>query len=606
MCGFSGIVKLNNSEITSEEINLHQVISKELSHRGPDYSGFLKSNWYTISHNRLSIIDVDQSANQPFQLNDRFILLFNGEIYNHRELRKELKGKYSFTTSHSDTEVLYFMWMEYQEKMFTKLRGFYSFVIIDLDKKSVCLYRDKSGKKPLFYTVSKDTLIFASESSAIISAFPREKYPVSRDSVSHFLTYLAPPSGKSMFEGISKVMPSELLTINNCSRVDSVIGDSLIKNTSFKIIGIPRYNFFNQFKKIYQDALRERMDVDVDLWFALSGGVDSSLNAIVGSDLAGDRSINTVTLANRTSKFSEHVNAKKIATDTESNHIEIDVNERLFSLHADEYLSSNLDSPAGDLAGVLMYILCKNVAGYDGKVLIVGEGGDELGGYRSYWKELKLLLLKRSGLLQIIPKLRKYVTEDRNLLPLRNQHGFSHEEKLDLVTFDFRDSRDIQLENLKLLEKNLSRHFKNLMANEYLFRIPEVIHTRIDLPSMRSGVEVRAPFLDERLIAHFGNESFVFKALPRIKYHLKRYLKQMKKYDFILNTQKVGLGMLTDTYIRAVANENLESWCQSENHELFDFVRSDEVLRMIKSNKDRRYDYKLWILYSLGKWLERL
>lgn len=604
MCGFSGIIKLNNSKLTLNEIIIHECISEELSHRGPDYTGFQKSDWYQISHNRLSIVDVGSTANQPFQLNDQFILLFNGEIYNHRVLRKELEGKYTFTTSHSDTEVLYYMWIEFKEKMFAKLRGFYSFVILDVITRNIYLYRDKSGKKPLYYSLFDETLIFSSESSAIVSAFPREKFPVSRGSINHFLTYLAPSSGNSMFEGISKVRPSELLTINN-STIKSAIGDSLIRKSSFELLGLPRLGFFNQFKEIYKDALKERMDVDVDLWFALSGGVDSSLNAIVGSDLSIDKSLNTVTLANNASAFSEHINARKVANSIESNHHEIDVEEQMFSAYAGEYMGFKLDAPAGDLAGVLMYILCRKVHNSGGKVLVVGEGGDELGGYRSYWKELKLLLLKSTGILQTLPTFGKYLSQNGNILPLRNQHGFSHDEKLKLLNFDFRDSRDIQLEGLEILEKDLRKHFRCLMANEYLFRIPEVIHTRIDLPSMRSGVEVRAPFLDERLIIHFGSLPFIFRAIPRLKLHLKRYLKRLKNYDFILNSQKVGLGMLTDTYIRNVANNNLESWCKDGSHILFDFVNKTEVKRIIESNTDGRYNYKLWVLYSLGRWLEK-
>ena len=273
MCGIAGIISLDNSKIDSTIVDN---VKRSLEHRGPDHSSskFINNSTCLI-HTRLSIIDLDDRSNQPFEsLDQRFTLVFNGEIYNYKEIRKNLESKgYKFKTS-GDTEVLLQGFIEYGEKVLDKLRGQFAFAVYDNEAKSLFIARDRIGIKPLYYSTYKNWIIFGSEIKAIelsnIISFEPDM-----ESYIAYLRHLCVPADRTGNKNINKLEPGQFIRFSNNGKIE--------KTTywdPFKISvnnNLDQETVFTELDRLLNESVEYRKVSDVEVGLFLSGGLDSSL-----------------------------------------------------------------------------------------------------------------------------------------------------------------------------------------------------------------------------------------------------------------------------------------------------------------------------------------
>ena len=322
MCGIAGILSIDRKEY-SIGLNLIKKMNKIQSHRGPDARGVWISKEQNIAfgHSRLSILDLSRTADQPFQdSNKDYTITFNGEIYNYLELKKKLiKKGYKFKTKNSDTEVLLFSYIEWKRNCLKYIRGMFAFAIWDNVDKTLWLVRDRVGIKPLYYKADKNKIFFASEIKAILLD-ETYKPKIDQESLFHYLSFLCTPAPKTMFEGIKKLDAGSWLLIDQDGKVVKKKYWDPIKNKENFHQNEKNFNniIFNELKKSVK--LRSISDVDVGIF--LSGGIDSSTNAYLFSELS-DKKVNTFSIGydkDYDSYKSELNYARLVAKKTNSNH----------------------------------------------------------------------------------------------------------------------------------------------------------------------------------------------------------------------------------------------------------------------------------------------
>jgi asparagine synthase (glutamine-hydrolysing) len=299
MCGFSGIVDFEKK--SDLELNAKQAIDSIL-HRGPDNQGIFseKDSGVYLGFNRLKIIDLNDISNQPFKsIDGSIIMMFNGEIYNYKSLREELKNEFEFKTE-SDTEVLLNCYQKYGLEFLEKIEGMFSICIFDKKANTVLLVRDRLGIKPLFYSINQKQIVFSSEIKSILKSGLVKK-EINPTAISSYLTFLTPIDNQTPFLNILKLRPGELMKIN--------LNDKTIAHNVYWDLKAEKNNDKEDevIKKVLgklEDSIAEQMQADVDFGCFLSGGLDSSLNAVLMSQKLG-KPVKTLSVYFDNEKYSE-------------------------------------------------------------------------------------------------------------------------------------------------------------------------------------------------------------------------------------------------------------------------------------------------------------
>src|ERR1700722_5360075 len=285
MCGIAGF-----SGKGSED-DLRRMIAS-ISHRGPDYQGVSLTGNIGLAHARLTIIDLSAEANQPFFTPDKSAaIVFNGEIYNYLSLKEELlkTGKYSFRTT-SDTEVLLYLYQEYGEKLLDKINGMFAFGIYDFKKNQMLLAKDRMGKKPLYYSLVNNTLVFASELKAILQ-HPLATKDMNNDAINEYLTFDYIPTPNSIFKNIHKLEASQYLIFKE----GRIITKQAYWHVNFTEKNISLTDATTRLDTLLNNAVSARLMSDVPLRVFLSGGLDSSAVAYYAQKNATSK-INTFSI----------------------------------------------------------------------------------------------------------------------------------------------------------------------------------------------------------------------------------------------------------------------------------------------------------------------
>ncbi len=507
MCGILGIAS------TREKIEEEVVIDLRdlMIHRGPDNGGVWLSEDRNIAlaHRRLAIIDLNEGSNQPFNDNttDNKIV-FNGEIYNFLELRSELeKLGYSFET-YSDTEVILLAYDAWGLNCIDKFIGMFSFCIFDESKKEFFIARDRAGEKPLFYSLTDETFIFSSELKSII-AFGHSE--LNLDSLDCYLSFGYTESDNSILKGVRKLPPAHAMTIELSTLKQKIWpywqlpNSNTLKNLNKEDI------LLDELEELLQDAVRKQLISDVPVGVLLSGGVDSSL--ITAMAARAMKGIKTFTVSFKGfNEFDESKHARLIADEFETDHFELVASnpepEILISL------ARQFDEPMIDSSMLPTYLVSKLIKDHC-TVALGGDGGDELfGGYSTHsrlmWTHQKIKHLPLS--------IRRIVSNGASFLP----YGFKGREWLRNIDFDFEKNlplvsshfdnklRCVLFNNLTLghyaekyrlsrvpKQEDLLRRMTSMDFENYL---PEDILVKVDRASMLNSLEIRAPFLDKRII----------------------------------------------------------------------------------------------------------
>lgn len=560
MCGIAGFYGIGDRN------DLTRMIDK-LAHRGPDGEGIWASTDQPafLGHRRLAIIDI-AGGNQPMATPDEDVVVtFNGEIYNHVELRRELENRgHRFQTDHSDTEVLLYAYREWGERMVNRLNGMWAFAIFDKRRNVLFLSRDRFGEKPLYYTHRRDLFAFASELNALTrhSAITHE---ISERSLQKFFAYGYIPAPLSLYTGIRKLPAGSSLVFSVARQELTITSYWDYELEPFnQIPKSPEQEWGDELVLLLRRAVRSRLMSDVELGIFLSGGIDSSVIAALAAQESPER-ILTFSIGFEEVSFDESRYARQVAKAIGAIH-----HEEILSLDQSVGLLPDivggLDEPMGD-SSLLPTWLVSRMARKRVKVVLGGDGGDELfAGYDPFAALAKADLYRKlipkpvhraiSLLATRIPVSHRYMSFDFRLKRLLG--GLSHPpslwspvwmapvapDELSQLFGTQLDIEDVYSEAIEIWDRspqtNLVDKVSQFFVNLYL---PDDILTKTDRASMMHGLEVRAPFLDVD-VANFVRRipwNYKLRRGDR-KYLLKQAVRGLVP-DSIVRRTKQGFGV---------------------------------------------------------------
>ena len=622
MCGVSGIMYFNKKFFVKKKYL--DDMNNILNHRGPDGKG----NWISstknigFGHTRLSILDLTTSANQPFLDNTKnYVITFNGEIYNFKEIKKILLKKgYIFNTKNSDTEVLLLSYIEWGLKCVDKFRGMFAFAIWDNIKKKVFLVRDRVGIKPLYYKLDSKKLIFSSEIKAIL--IDSDYIPeIDEESMYHYLTFLCTPAPKTMFKNINKLEAGTWLSFDEKGNSETKRYWDPLQEKELT----DKKNIDKVLAKTLEESIKYRGISDVDVGVFLSGGIDSSTNAYFFSKNS-KKKIKTFSIGydQEYKSYKSELNyARIVAKHIKSSHFEKklrkdDIKNFIFDM---VYFQ---DEPISDPVCVPIYYVSKLAKENNVKVCQVGEGADELFfGYTNWLRTSKInLLINNIFFPKFLKKLillfyKKFniqykYTSDLLKRSVENKpifwggaEAFSSFEKNELFSNSFKkkiknfDSWNCVKPHYEFFNKNAKyKSIENWMTYlDLKIRLPELILMRVDKMTMANSLEARVPFLDHNLIQKTIDLPKNIKIKKnKLKVLLKDIIKGLLPNE-IINRKKQGFGLPLKEWFEDGLGIN-EKEIINEFVDRTKFFNKQTIQKIIK----RKGDTRLWFILNLAIW----
>ena len=503
MCGISGYIVskqiVNNSSIRNT-LNL-------MKRRGPDNQGFFQNfenkKEVTLLHSRLNIIDIKQRSNQPFT-SEEYTIIFNGEIYNYIELRKELRKKnYQFRTN-SDTEVLLKSYIEYGEKCVQHFIGMWAFAIWDNKRKKLFISRDFFGEKPLYYFLSSGGFFFGSEIK-FIKSLSKISFKINNDQIQKnlFCGY------KSLFK-TNQTFYKKIFTLENSTSMTVDLNLKLTKKKYWKPIfdvehKINKVDATNELNRLLKKSLNFRMRSDVPIAFCLSGGIDSALLASTAKKKL-DKKISTFSIIDNDTRYNEKNNIQSVVDDLKCKKDFIYLrNNKNFFFSRIKKLTNYHDGPIATLSYYIHSFLSEKISNKNFKVAISGTGADEI--FTGYYDHFLLHLeatYKQKNFKKHLDNWNKYVNPLIRNPSLKNPLTYINDKnnRDNIFEKNFKINR-FSNKNYKnsFTEKNYCRELlRNRMLNELFNEVVPVILKHDDLNSMYHSIENRSPYLDKEIL----------------------------------------------------------------------------------------------------------
>jgi asparagine synthase (glutamine-hydrolysing) len=595
MCGFTGSVS-----IKPIDISLIEEANKFIECRGPDSKCFIekKYNTYNLNFwfNRLSILDLSEEANQPMYSKDfSTMLMFNGEIYNHSELRRDLENQgLKFYTSHSDTETILVGLSYYGIDFVSKLRGQFAIAFLEEKDSKLHLIKDRLGQKPLYYYLDNEHIHFGSSLLSLLKII--KEYKIDENQLHNYLDCGIVSSPFTLFKNVYKLMPSEILTVD------------LMKN-KFTAKKSKYWNVENylddkpfdveEFFSILTESIDLRSAADVPVANFLSGGVDST--SIVKNLVDNQKGVNSFSIYLEDSKYDESKYIKEVVSRYNLNHKSTTISSDISFDEINQSLDS-LDEPYSDPSVVPSYILSKQISQFY-KVAISGDGGDELlGGYERTMRSLQ----KSSSISNLISK-------TYNIYPAILGTGNKLLSKSSSLETKYRsfleDKKLIKLLNVSSDDNTYADgldykdvyYYKNLLIADYKLFLPEMMMFKIDRTSMANSLEVRSPFVDHKLIEFVMTHDTTYLNPNKPKEILKKYL----SVDFSDNfTDRDKQGFVFDVENWVFNNLDYISEKISNGHIVSSL--NDNIIKLLSINKSRINGQRIWKLFVLEHYLERV
>jgi len=627
MCGICGIASFKSNDTIDERILTS--MTESMTHRGPDDKGWFIDGAVGLGHTRLSIIDLS-TGKQPIHNEDSSLwITCNGEIYNYQSLRQELKEKGHHFYTDSDTETLVHLYEEYGEDMLQRINGMFAFCIWDRAKKEMLLARDRMGQKPLYYSISTDAFVFASEAKALLK-FPSVSREIDLSSLSKYLTYEYIPAPHTIFRDISKLQPGCCIKYNVLIREINInkYWDIPLSDDSIAIKTEEEYA--EELVGLLRESIKLRLRSDVPLGVLLSGGIDSSLIVALAAEQTSKIQTFTIGLTERS--FDESVYANKVSEtfNTEHNTEMLDAT-KLYTLLPE--VMNYLDEPLGDASVIPTYLLSR-FAVKKVKVALGGEGGDELfAGYPTYQamklikyynifpKELRVLIQKAAALL---PVSHKNISFDFKIKQFLRGSGVSPEIAFILWMGSFSEIEKKQLlspavwDSIKdkyayedvlnyLMQTNLQKNIERALYLSAKLYLQDDILVKVDRASMANSLEVRSPLLDYRFVEFASKLPTVYK-LSRLKtkYLLKRAFGKILPKE-ILARRKKGFGIPVATWISGGMKDILMDYLDPSRIRKEGYFNPDYIQQLIDEHMFRKKDNRklLWTLMVFQMWKEK-
>ncbi len=615
MCGINGFY--SQKRFFKEE-QLAEM-TDALTHRGPEASGQFWDGMCGLGHRRLKILDLSTHANQPMHSNNgRFVVVFNGEIYNYKELAKQLEVS---LRTHSDTEVLLELFAKEHYRFVYRLNGMFAIAIYDKETQELFLFRDRVGIKPIYYYYDHENFAFASELKALLT-LPQIPKELNHEAVSDFLHLGYVPHPKSIYKNIFKMPAGSWLRISAEGIYQEKYWDLTEKiydkATQKKLTLL---NQEGEAKKHLQKLLRSAVDYrlisDVPLGVFLSGGIDSSLVAALATE-ASSSSVRTFSIRFQENKFNEAEYAQKVASHLNTSHQEFTVSladaQKLIP-----HLGEMYDEPFADSSAIPTYMVSQ-LAKQSVTVALGGDGGDELffgygmyqwakrlamGGYKTLRKPLAGALgVMKADRYQKARLMFNYPSE-----PEIASHIFSQEQQ-------FFDRKTL---SLLLLQPSMGRAYQtpplkrtlNPMEKQALFDLdfylPDDLLVKVDRASMQHALELRVPLLDHRIV------EFALNLNPELKFKNgeTKYLLKQVLYDYLpkalFDRPKQGFSIPLSNWLKGDLNFLITEFLNPQTIARYGIVKSEPVQEMVKKfNKGNTFYYnKIWVLIVLHQFLQR-
>lgn len=618
MCGFGGVIGSKHVLHTED----FSSIASRVRHRGPDSCGIriydkqfntATQGSHAIFFNRLAIIDLDPRSDQPFE-NDRYALVFNGEIYNYEELKHTLQlHGISFKTT-SDTEVLFHCLNMWGKDAFTRINGMFSFLWLDKKEKKFIAARDRLGIKPLYYAINNGTFYCASELDSIVR-MRKEAVSISHDAIEMYLWLQFVPTPYTAIEGINKLPPGCLIegTMNGeCFIQLSCYWDAYTNVT----INQSRSN--GNLENILRQSLQRQLHADVPLGLFLSSGVDSSLlAAMMNKYFASDNSVNFFTMQFEENTMSdESADAREFIQQFNNPNLHchtIQINPNLVSESIDQ-LYDYYDEPFGDHASLLNWIISKKAREYV-TVAISGDGADELfWGYQRYrrWKTLERI----SGT-PFVPKVALTMTP---LLSQKLNFNVKYVLEQDPVRRHFNlflpsgmryklDKHIVRYPMWALNEVDKIKWRNDLPAIlDLKTYLPDAMLYKVDRSSMASSLEVRVPYLDNEVIDYADSMPLSEKstAAYSTKAPLKSLLKQLAPH-YDIDRPKKGFNFPLQSWLKNNWKDRVLS-AVTKDVLTKSGLDDEPYMRLVKEFYEGKNNYytDVWRIYNLALWTNKV
>jgi len=597
MCAIFGILGEYNEQQAKYALT-------QLSHRGPDYCGIHQNKRLFFAHQRLSITDAHARAHQPLK-HKNILLSFNGEIYNFQELREELA--FDFQTQ-GDSEVIIAAYLKWGVDFVKHLRGMFAIALLDAEK--LYLFRDRLGKKPLFFMQDNRAFYFASEIKGLTPFLHKKE--MNNDALLSYLSFLAPTPPHTFYKGIKKLAAGEYLTLEkgnvNIGRYYDLLDaqPSRIKDKNEAL---------QKLEALLEESIALRLKSDAPMAALLSGGIDSATINYFAKQHG--KTLQTYTIGYEGfDKYDERSNAKESAKSLGVTNKQIIINQEQF-MDATNAVLKTLDEPLNDPAAVPLYLLFDEIKKDGFKVVMSGEGSDELFlGYRQYFEYLDI---EKAADLAHKNWLKKYFRAnfsmnrewewykrifDETLLFRTSGDKFTDLQKNALLKRNVRDN-----ESLKYLQSYRERFENSAHADASLWysyidlNIFQAEHflTKLDRVSMAHSIESRTPFLDHKLA------ELIFSISPELRYKdgvTKSLLKQImtnKLPNTTLTRKKKGF---SNPYMEYLIGSGKISLIKEVNKEtgMFRNEKLDEYLQTAAKGSFKQH---IWGLYVLSYWIKK-
>jgi asparagine synthase (glutamine-hydrolysing) len=647
MCGIAGFLGRGGRVEENRDIALR--MARRIRHRGPDGEGAWAGDdgLIALGHARLSIQDLSEHGAQPMQSSSgRYVISFNGEVYNFPSLAEQLKHSGHRFHGHSDTEVILAAIEEWGlPGAVARFVGMFAFALWDKDEKALHLVRDRLGIKPLYYRATDSVVVFASELKAL-REFDTNSLTVDRGSLASYLRHSYVPAPNTIYEGVRKLPPGSILTarLDANGDITSDIGsywalENLVAGDSARFGG-SYSEALDQLQGLLGDAVAQRMISDVPLGAFLSGGIDSSTVVALMQEHSSS-AVKTFTIGFEESEYNEAEWAKKVAAHLQTDHTELYVSpEDARSVIPD--LAAIYDEPFAD-SSQIPTILVSRLARQSVTVSLSGDGGDELfSGYKRYdlaasvWRNAGWMpAAMRLGLSRMLQGMsaRQSVVLERMLDPVFRRFGgpgqtqdkmrkaalllrangreetYRHirshwKQPADLVIGVAQEAPSLLGDSPDWLRALPIHDFMMLAdASDYL---PDDILVKVDRASMSCGLEARVPLLDHRVVEFAYSLPLEYKRKNgQPKSILRDLLGRYVPADLV-NRPKMGFGVPIDAWLRGPLEEWASALLSSSRLRSDGYLESEPILRKWNEHRsgERNWSAYLWDVLMFQAWLD--
>ena len=649
MCGICGMIQWDGRSVDLDKL---KAMNGFLIHRGPDGEGYYSNTDSSatvgsggtrfepallhghlrpavgLAHRRLAIIDL-ATGNQPMPNEDGTVwVVFNGEIYNFQELRRELERLGHAFRTRSDTEVIVHGWEQWGEKAVERFRGMFAFALWDERRHVLYMARDRVGKKPLYYVLGKNRLLFASELKAIVQAFHDVPRVIDSTALDAYLSYGYVPSPHTIFQHVRKLEPAQWAV---CTATDFRVQTYWRLTMEGAVRNVPEREVAEELRALFDEAVRLRLISDVPLGAFLSGGVDSS--AVVASMAVqnpGDK-VKTCSIGFHEKSYDELAFARLVARRYETDHEEFVVKPDALAIM--DRMVWHLDEPFADASALPTWYVSR-MARQSVTVALSGDGGDET--FAGYVQRYAMGRLE-DGIRRKIPDvLRRNILKPLGALyprldgaprPLRLKR-FLQNLSLSLeeaycrdMAFYFQPEEKAQLyrpELKKQLETSrpqdvLLRHFEDCPSRDPVTRaqyvdiktyLPEDILVKVDRMSMAHSLEVRAPILDHHIMEWAAKLASTYKLKGGVSKYIFKKMNEPRLPSDILYRKKHGFTVPLARWLRTDLRPMAEETLFSKDSGLAEYFQMETVRRLWDAHQSGAQDLgtPLWGLIVFEKW----